>query len=309
MVVIRNDRPVGYDGRGGGAGSAGDGAGRAGGRADRPGGDAPAGVSGVSGGGGVRSAAPGSATGRCGSPGSGTGTARVAVRCCSPRPSEPDHALLIRCGNRRSSVCPPCSREYKGDVWHLLHAGTAGGSKGVPEQVATHPMWFVTLTGPGFGAVHGAGCGRGRAGRSASGGRTGRAGDVCAHGRGRTCDRTHPDDDPELGEPVCPDCYDYPAAVAFNWRAPELWRRFTIALRRRLAAAAGHERGRVGSNAAGQLRQGRGVPTPRCRALPRDRPHRRGRRRTTHRHRFRSPMTCSPPRSGQRPATRRSGPA
>ena len=64
-------------------------------------------------------------------------------------------------------------------------------------------------------------------------------GEVCAHGRGRACDRTHHDDDPELGEPICPDCYDYPAAVAFNWRAPELWRRFTIALRRRLAAQLG----------------------------------------------------------------------
>ena len=114
------------------------------------------------------------------------------------------------------------------------------------KQVATHPMWFVTLTGPGFGAVHGAGCGRGRAGRSASGGRTGRAGDVCAHGRGRTCDRTHPDDDPQLGEPVCPDCYDYLAAVAFNWRAPELWRRFTIALRRRLAAGLGMSEAAMG---------------------------------------------------------------
>jgi len=152
---------------------------------------------------------------------------------------QPDHALLIRCGNRRASVCAPCSREYKGDVWHLLHAGTAGGTKGVPEQVASHPMWFVTLTGPGFGAVHGAGCGRGRVGRSASGGRPGRAGEVCSHGRGRACDRTHPDTDPELGEPVCPDCYDYLAAVAFNWRSPELWRRFTIALRRRLAAQLG----------------------------------------------------------------------
>ena len=47
------------------------------------------------------------------------------------------------------------------------------------------------------------------------------------------------DHDPELGEPICPDCYDYPAAVAFNWQAPELWRRFMIALRRRLAAQLG----------------------------------------------------------------------
>jgi hypothetical protein len=153
--------------------------------------------------------------------------------------SEPDHALLIRCGNRRGSVCPPCSREYKGDVWHLLHAGTAGGTKGVPEAVGSHPMWFLTVTGPGFGPVHGAGCGRGRAGRSASGGRTGRAGDLCVHGRGRTCTHPHADDDPQLGEPICPDCYQYLAAVAFNWRSPELWRRFMIALRRRLAAGLG----------------------------------------------------------------------
>src|SRR6478752_2027781 len=153
--------------------------------------------------------------------------------------TEPDHALLIRCGDRRGSVCPPCSREYKGDVWHLLHAGTAGGTKGVPEQVASHPMWFLTVTGPGFGPVHGVTCGRGRAGRSASGGRTGRAGDLCVHGRGRACPLSHSDDDPQLGEPICSDCYQYLAAVAFNWRSPELWRRFMIALRRRLAAGLG----------------------------------------------------------------------
>ncbi|MCA1696346.1 MAG: replication initiation protein, partial [Actinobacteria bacterium] len=41
--------------------------------------------------------------------------------------------------------------------------------------------------------------------------------------------------DPRLGQPICPDCYDYPAHIAFNWHAPELWRRFTIALRRALA--------------------------------------------------------------------------
>ena len=160
--------------------------------------------------------------------------------------TEPDHALLIRCGNRRGSVCPPCSREYKGDVWHLLHAGTAGGTKGIPEQVASHPMWFLTVTGPGFGPVHGATCGRGRAGRSASGGRTGRAGDLCVHGRGRACRRPHPDDDPQLGEPICPDCYQYLAAVAFNWRSPELWRRFMIALRRRLAAGLGMSEAALG---------------------------------------------------------------
>ena len=40
--------------------------------------------------------------------------------------SEPDGVTYIRCGNRRASVCPSCSHEYKGDVWHLLMAGAAG---------------------------------------------------------------------------------------------------------------------------------------------------------------------------------------
>jgi hypothetical protein len=36
-----------------------------------------------------------------------------------------------------------------------------------------------------------------------------------------------------------PDCYDYPGHIAFNWHAPELWRRFTINLRRALARQTG----------------------------------------------------------------------
>lgn len=45
--------------------------------------------------------------------------------------------------------------------------------------------------------------------------------------------------DPRLGKPICPACYDHAAHVAFNWHAPELWRRFTVALRRTLAQQAG----------------------------------------------------------------------
>ncbi|MGH3968690.1 MAG: replication initiator, partial [Mycobacterium sp.] len=37
-------------------------------------------------------------------------------------------------------------------------------------------------------------------------------------------------------QPLCADCYDYTGHVSFNWHAPELWRRFTIALRRAVAA-------------------------------------------------------------------------
>jgi hypothetical protein len=53
---------------------------------------------------------------------------------------EPDHVLLIRCGNRRAAVCPSCSYEYAGDMWQLLYAGAAGGRKGVPESIRSHPL-------------------------------------------------------------------------------------------------------------------------------------------------------------------------
>ena len=37
-----------------------------------------------------------------------------------------------------------------------------------------------------------------------------------------------------VGQPLCEDCYDYTGHVLFAWHAPELWRRFTISLRRLL---------------------------------------------------------------------------
>ncbi|WP_046773140.1 replication initiator, partial [Jiangella alkaliphila] len=58
---------------------------------------------------------------------------------------EPDGHIYVRCGNRRAAVCPSCSREYKGDAWHLLSCGLAGG-KTVPETVAEHPATFATFT-------------------------------------------------------------------------------------------------------------------------------------------------------------------
>ena len=70
--------------------------------------------------------------------------------------SLPDKVLYVRCNNRRASCCPSCSRTYQGDTWHLLKAGAAGGDKGVPKSVASHPMVFATLTAPSFGPVHAA---------------------------------------------------------------------------------------------------------------------------------------------------------
>jgi integrase len=67
--------------------------------------------------------------------------------------AEPGGVLLMPCGNRRESVCPPCSQVYKQDARQLVRAGLTGG-KGVPETVAGHPCVFATFTAPSFGPVH-----------------------------------------------------------------------------------------------------------------------------------------------------------
>jgi hypothetical protein len=54
-----------------------------------------------------------------------------------------------------------------------------------------------------------------------------------------SCNELHARGDARLGEPLCPDCYDYTGSVLFNACATELWRRFTITLRRTLARQAG----------------------------------------------------------------------
>jgi hypothetical protein len=152
--------------------------------------------------------------------------------------SEPDGVTYVRCGNRRASVCRSCSHEYKGDVWHVLMAGAAGGMKDVPATVASHPLVFATFTAPSFGLVHAAK----KPGRPGSRRCLPRSGDrrqVCPHGRPRWCMATHDHIDPVAGQPLCVECYDYAGHLVWQWWAPELWRRFTITLKRRLAAHLG----------------------------------------------------------------------
>jgi hypothetical protein len=150
--------------------------------------------------------------------------------------SELDGALLTACGNRRESVCVPCSQVYKRDARQLVRAGLTGG-KGVPETIAEHPCVFATFTAPSFGPVHS----RRMRGKTVLPCRPRRDHKQrrCPHGRDISCPRRHPDDDPRLGRPLCPDCYDYQTAVLFNAHAGELWRRFTTYLPRHLARRAG----------------------------------------------------------------------
>ena len=135
----------------------------------------------------------------------------------------PDGVIYKPCGNRRATTCPGCAETYRRDAYQLIRAGLIGG-KGVTPDVATHPAVFVTLTAPSFGPVHSrpvrqhtcpdksrCTCRPGpcHARRDAA---------TCEHGRPAACFTRHGRDDPELGQPLCPDCYDYAAHVVWNNR-------------------------------------------------------------------------------------------
>jgi hypothetical protein len=165
------------------------------------------------------------------------------------------HTVLARCKNRRASVCPSCSDLYAADTWQVVTAGICGGRHGMPQSIAAHPAVFVTLTAPSFGAVHGvrasASGGARRCHRPALGlgdtedhRKTARGSAAplyrrCVHGKPLWCSVIHDTKDNSLGQPLCAQCYDYAGHVLFSWWAPELWRRFTIAVRRGLRAELG----------------------------------------------------------------------
>ncbi|MGW4425007.1 replication initiator [Streptosporangium sp. NPDC004631] len=147
---------------------------------------------------------------------------------------EPDGVLRLPCKTRRASRCPACAEVYRADTYHLIRAGLIGG-KGVPASVTAHPCLFVTLTAPSFGAVH---TRREKNGKALPC-HARRDAETCPHGRVISCTVRHGAEESCLGEPLCPDCYDYTGSVLFNALAPQLWKYFTDALRRRIAKAAG----------------------------------------------------------------------
>ncbi len=156
----------------------------------------------------------------------------------------PDGVVLVACGNRRSSRCPSCSTTYRRDAYALVRAGLTGDEvRGVSAGLASHPRVFATLTAPSFGAVHR---------RLVRGATTlpchrGANEPACPHGRPLTCPVRHEEADPALGQPICPDCYDYAGAVLWNAHAGALWRRTTIRMSRLLAERAGVSRKEIGT--------------------------------------------------------------
>ncbi|MET7820035.1 replication initiator [Micromonospora zamorensis] len=148
---------------------------------------------------------------------------------------QPHGRLTIACGNRRQSRCEPCARLHQGDTYQVVVSGLAGG-KSVPDAVRNHPRVFVTFTAPSFGRVH----------RHTNDGicRLARRGDglACTHGRPVVCPERHTADDPLVGSPLCPDCYDYPAAVLWNAYTRDLWQRLHRNLYESLASSQGMSR-------------------------------------------------------------------
>jgi hypothetical protein len=161
----------------------------------------------------------------------------------------PDGVIYKSCGNRRVTTCPGCAETYRRDAFQLIRAGLVGG-KGVTPAVASHPVIFVTFTAPSFGPVHSRPvrqhtcADRSRCTCRPQPCHARRNPGRCPHGRHDTCFTRHRPGDPRLGQPLCPDCYDYPAHVVWNNQAGELWRRTKQAIERRL----------------GQLARRRGVP-------------------------------------------------
>jgi hypothetical protein len=155
----------------------------------------------------------------------------------------PDHVIYKPCGNRRVTTCPGCAETYRRDAYHLIRAGLTGG-KGITPEVATHPAVFATFTAPSFGPVHTRPvrqhtCSdKARCTCQSQRCHPRRDHATCEHGRSAACFTRHRPDDPKLGQPLCPDCYDYPGHVVWNNQAGELWRRTKQAIERRLGQLA-----------------------------------------------------------------------
>jgi hypothetical protein len=144
--------------------------------------------------------------------------------------------VLVACGNRRESRCPPCSERYRRDAYFLVAAGLAGDeTRGVSPSVASHPLVLATFTAPSFGAVHRRVVDAGGVRRCRPGGPA----HACEHGTPMRCLERHGSDDPRIGQAICSACYDYEAAALWNANLGALWRRTITYLPRELAALSG----------------------------------------------------------------------
>ena len=142
-------------------------------------------------------------------------------------------AIVTQLVTRLASSGPRVGPRFQADTYQLIRAGLSGG-KGVPETVAAHPCVFATLTAPSFGPVHVQREKDGRARRC----RPRRRGQICPQGYRLSCLTDTPGT--MLGSVSrCARSATTTPAPSCSTPAPELWRRFTITLRRTIARRAG----------------------------------------------------------------------
>jgi hypothetical protein len=150
----------------------------------------------------------------------------------------PDGIIYKACGNRRTTVCPSCAEIYRRDAYHLIRVGLAGGQASLRRSPITRPSLQPSphrlsdrSTSASSGSTHAvtgvdAGADRSRHAR--------RQPELCPHGLPIACYTRRRRDDPHLGQPLCPDCYDYAAHAIWNNQAGGLWRRTKQAIERHL---------------------------------------------------------------------------
>ena len=145
-----------------------------------------------------------------------------------------------RSSSRARTAGPPSARRARVSTrptpGSLVAAGIRGG-KGVDASVVEHPQLFVTLTAPSFGAVHSGPSSTGIARSAGPGGVT-----PVPHGRALSCRVRHEAGAIVLGDPLCPECFDYRGAVLWNAHVPRLWERTCHRLTRLVARPAGSAR-------------------------------------------------------------------
>lgn len=135
--------------------------------------------------------------------------------------------FLLRCNNRRASVCPSCAALYKGDVSAIMRAGIHAA------QAAGEEVVFLTLTAPSFGPTHYV-----PPTPPPRLNRRSREQWDRRHRRRCRCGDVHsPGDRRFLGVPASPEAYDYDAQVRWNAGVGRLWSRTADELTRVMGCA------------------------------------------------------------------------
>ena len=165
------------------------------------------------------------------SAGTGAALARRSTRAQAPG------FVLVACGNRRESRCPPCSERYRRDAYFLVAAGLSGSEeKGVSTTNCLEPAPSLRCSPRHRSGRCIAGLSMPVAVLAAAGSvaRRRHAGTDCPSAAWSAMPRAIPG---LAGR--SPDCYDYDAAALWNANLGALWRRTITYLPRELAALGG----------------------------------------------------------------------